>query len=54
MGIDKKGRETIAWDADSRVWMSAEGRRVAKLLFIPRLLRNSFNTPTRGKSGAFL
>lgn len=53
MGIDKKGRETVAWDVNSWVWISVEGCRVAKLLFIPRLLRNSVNTPTCGNRGAF-
>lgn len=53
MGIGKKGRETVAWDVSSWVWVSVEGRRVAKLLFIPRLVRNSVNTPTCGNGGDF-
>lgn len=53
MRIDKKGRKTVAWDVNSWVWISVEGCRVAKLLFIPRLLRNSVNTPTCGNRGAF-
>lgn len=38
MGIYKKGRETIAWGMKSWVWISVEGRRVAKLLLLPPLL----------------
>lgn len=53
MGIDKKGRETIVWDVSSWMWVSVEGRQVAKLLFIPCLLRNSVNTPTCGHRGLF-
>lgn len=29
MGIDEKGRETVAWDVNSWVWISVEGCRVA-------------------------
>lgn len=53
MGIDKNGSETTVWDVSSWVWVSAEGRQVAKLLFIPCLLRNSVNTPTCGHRGLF-
>lgn len=53
MGTDEKGRETTAGGACPAGTVSAEGRRVAKLPFLPRLLGNQFPN-TRGRWYLFL
>lgn len=52
MGIDRKGRETIAWGMKRWGWISVEGYGVVRLVFLRQLLRHSVVTPTHGNSDA--